>query len=75
MSAESNPIDGDLLKALLDLQSLKLDGSVFSDRVWVTLQDFGKELAPQAAGRLNPFAPISGAAAPAQGEAGATTAN
>lgn len=60
MAADANPIDGDLLKALQDLQRLRLDGSIFSNPVWVTLEDFGKELAPQSAGRPNPFAPIGG---------------
>lgn len=69
---EANPIDGDLLKALQDLQRLSLDASIFSNPVWLTLVDFGKELAPQAAGRQNPFAPL-GATAPAQ--TGTTTAN
>ena len=71
---EANPIDGDLLKALRDLESLKLDGSIFSNPVWLTLKDFGKELAPQAAGRPNPFAPIGGSS-PVSAPTGTTTSN
>ena len=58
-------VDGDLLKTLGQLKKLKLDDSIFSDKVWLSLADFGQTLAPQASGRANPFAPLGGIAVPA----------
>jgi hypothetical protein len=56
---EVSPVDGDLLSALRELKKLKLDDSIFRNPVWLSLTDFGQDLAPQASGRSNPFAPLS----------------
>jgi hypothetical protein len=50
----------DLLPFLLQLNSLKLDDSIFSDPVFVSLEDYTIEIAPQPQGRSNPFAPLGG---------------
>jgi hypothetical protein len=57
-AGETVAVDGDLLSALHDLQQLKLDASIFSDPVWLSLSDFSQTLSPLPAGRPNPFAPI-----------------
>ncbi|MDP6387839.1 MAG: hypothetical protein QGG63_00980 [Candidatus Pacebacteria bacterium] len=51
--------ESDLLTLLLDLRSVKLDESVFSDPVFKSLVDFGQELVSEPVGRENPFAPIN----------------
>ncbi|MBX4209562.1 hypothetical protein KW799_02645 [Candidatus Parcubacteria bacterium] len=60
-ASESASVDTDLLAALRALKKLKLDGGIFTDPAWATLKDFGKVLAPQPAGRANPFSAISAA--------------
>ncbi|MBA3550904.1 hypothetical protein H0W32_01705 [Patescibacteria group bacterium] len=58
--------DGDVVKkdlmALLDkIESISLDGSIFADRAFTSLQDFSVTLVPETPGRANPFAPLSSA--------------
>jgi hypothetical protein len=60
-------IDGDLLTALTQLKRLTIDTSIFKNKVWLTLYDFGQTLAPQKYGRINPFAPFDGAASASAG--------
>lgn len=48
----------ELLVTLLELRSLTLDESLFSDRAFVILRDFSQEVQPQAIGRPNPFSAI-----------------
>lgn len=48
----------DLLPFLFQLNSLKLDDSIFSDPVFLSLEDFTVEIAEQPQGRINPFAPL-----------------
>lgn len=53
--------DSQVILALLDkLDKIKLDDSVFSNKVFVGLVDFSRPIAPQAIGRQNPFLPIGG---------------
>ncbi|MDO8620027.1 MAG: hypothetical protein Q7R64_01610 [bacterium] len=56
----TSPLDAtlgrDLLSALATLKSTKLDTSVFSDPVFLSLKDFSVEILPQPIGRRNPFA-------------------
>jgi hypothetical protein len=59
-------VDGDLLTALRSLRKLTLDDSIFKDKSWATLFDFGQTLSPQPKGRPNPFAPFD-ASAPVSG--------
>ena len=49
----------DLLVVLLNLNNIKLDESIFSSRLFTSLQDFTINLPKTGAtGRVNPFAPI-----------------
>ena len=45
-----------LLVALAKLKSTALDTSIFDDPVFMSLKDFGVEIASQPVGRRNPFA-------------------
>ena len=58
------PEEEDLVSLLLELQSIDLNSDIFSDAVFVTLQDFSVKLTPQPIGRRNPFAPIGVGAEP-----------
>ncbi len=51
-------ISGDILPLLHEIDSLKLDNSIFSDPYFMSLQDFSVQLGSASAGRDNPFAPI-----------------
>src|SRR3990167_1836286 len=48
-------LGGDLLAALALLRTIQLDTSVFVDPIFKSLSDWGKKIAPQPAGRRNPF--------------------
>lgn len=62
-SAAPAPGGANLLTALGNLQTVKLDNSLFSDPAFQSLADFGTTIPPQPIGRLNPFAPLQGTAA------------
>ncbi|OGZ04181.1 MAG: hypothetical protein A2648_01180 [Candidatus Lloydbacteria bacterium RIFCSPHIGHO2_01_FULL_41_20] len=50
----------DLLAVLLNLNNIRLDESIFSSRLFTSLQDFTINLPKTGTtGRVNPFAPIS----------------
>lgn len=51
-------IENDLLTLLLDVRSIKLNGSVFTNEVFKSLEDFGQDIVPEPVGRENPFAPV-----------------
>lgn len=51
-------IGKDLLLSLLKLKTIKLDDSLFKDKVFLSLQDWTIELVPQPVGRNNPFLPL-----------------
>lgn len=55
-------VEGDLLTALGQLQTIRLDTTVFDDPVFESLVDIGTVLAEQPKGRPNPFAPIDSSA-------------
>jgi len=57
-------VENDLLTLLLDIRSVKLDDSIFSEETFKSLEDFGQDIAPEPAGRENPFAPIGFIASP-----------
>ena len=57
-SDTSSVIESDLLTLLLDIRSVKLNGDIFSDPIFRSLEDFGQDLVPEPVGRDNPFAPI-----------------
>ena len=45
---------------LLAIQNIKFNLQLFSDSVFIGLQDWSRELVPQEVGRPNPFAPLVG---------------
>lgn len=50
--------DNELLLLLVNLKSITLDDSIFSDPAFRSLIDFGQELTQEPTGRQNPFAPV-----------------
>ena len=60
--SSSNPAtsqaDQDFLKLLLKIQNVRIDPAVFSNPVFLSLQDDGLPILDQPEGRPNPFAPI-----------------
>lgn len=57
----------DIVDTLLQLRAVSLSGTVFSDPVFSSLQDFGTQIVPEPVGRPNPFAPVSSNAESATG--------
>jgi len=45
----------DIIKAINQINSLQLDSSVFSDPVFLSLEDRSQVIAPQPRGKNNPF--------------------
>ncbi len=62
---ENSPVSQEILATLGNLRTIKLDNSIFTDPLFMSLSDFGVAIPPAAAGRRNPFAPVGadGAAA------------
>ncbi len=56
--SESDSVSRELIVTLSNLNTIKLDDSIFTDAVFVSLSDFGVQIPPQNVGRRNPFAPI-----------------
>lgn len=48
----------ELLQLLLEVRSIQLDDSIFSDPAFQELDSTVQELSPQPTGRTNPFAPL-----------------
>jgi len=57
-SSNTSQMGAEVLAALNQLKILKLDSSIFQDKVYLSLQDFSKPLNPEPVGRINPFNPI-----------------
>jgi len=57
-SVESG-VDKDLVSTLLQLRTVSLTGTIFSDPAFQSLQDFGTQIIPEPVGRPNPFTPAS----------------
>lgn len=56
-----NPTDNvsrELIVTLSSLNTIRLDNSIFSDTVFLSLSDFGVQIPLQNVGRRNPFAPF-----------------
>lgn len=51
------------LALLSQIQSLKIDTSLFTTPAYATLQDYSVDIPSQTVGRPNPFAPFPGAPA------------
>ncbi|MDP3646433.1 MAG: hypothetical protein Q8R25_05080 [bacterium] len=56
--------DQELVATLLALRTVTLSGSIFTDPVFMSLQDFGVEIISEPVGRENPFAPLAPTVAP-----------
>ncbi|MCU0660620.1 MAG: hypothetical protein MUD00_03375 [Candidatus Pacebacteria bacterium] len=55
----TSDVGKEFLATLLNLRTIKLDDSIFSDPAFRSLQDFELALIPEAnPGRLNPFLPL-----------------
>lgn len=57
---QAQVVGQDLIDLLSELQSVKLDDSLFASPAFLGLVDSSVLLSPQPQGRENPFAPISG---------------
>ncbi len=64
-STDSSIIGSQILGLLNQIQSLRIDASLFADPGYQTLRDFSVAIPPENVGRTNPFAPLPGAPAPA----------
>jgi len=67
-----SPVSQEILATLGNLRTIRLDNSIFSDPLFMSLSDFGVTIPPAAAGRRNPFAPV-GQNGPAAAPAATTT--
>lgn len=54
-----SPVTRNLLVTLSNLHTIRLNGAIFADPVFVSLADFGVVIPTQSVGRRNPFAPMS----------------
>lgn len=48
-----------IVETLLQLRSVSLSGTIFSDPAFIYLRDFGTQIVAEPVGRPNPFAPLS----------------
>lgn len=56
--SDTSQVGAQVLSALNQLQQLRLDESVFTDKTFKSLKDFSRPLPTESVGRSNPFAPI-----------------
>lgn len=56
--ANQNQTGRDLLALFAELSALSLNPAVLSNPVFVSLEDFSREIPSEPSGRTNPFAPI-----------------
>ena len=59
-AVQSNRVSTRILSLLSQIQSLKIDKSVFSSNAYNSLVDYTIRIPEQNVGRPNPFAPIPG---------------
>lgn len=55
---KNSVLETNFLSILIDLRLIKLDNSIFSDKAFQSLRDFGQDIVPEPVGRKNPFAPV-----------------
>ena len=60
VTALNSGADQELVALLFELKGIQLDDSIFTDPVFQSLNDFGRDLVPEPVGRKNPFAPLTG---------------
>jgi hypothetical protein len=58
LSGNSQILDNQITQALLRIEQIKLDKSIFSDAIYKTLVDRSEPISQEPIGRANPFAPI-----------------
>lgn len=56
--------EGEVLRALIDIRSIKIDETIFSSKIFESLVKFGREVTAEPKGRDNPFAPPTSEAPP-----------
>jgi hypothetical protein len=61
----SSEADKDVVETLLQLRSITLSGTIFSDPAFLSLKDNGTQIIPEPTGRPNPFLPLPGSTQPA----------
>lgn len=60
-SSDANSvISQNLLVTLQNLHTIKLDDSIFTNPIFVSLTDFGVTIPPENVGRTDPFMPLGG---------------
>ena len=57
-TTDTTRMGAEVLSALNQLRTLKLDNSIFKDKTFMSLKDFSKPLNSEPVGRVNPFSPI-----------------
>lgn len=55
----SSDADKDVVETLLQLRSITLSGTIFTDPAFLALKDNGTQIVPEPTGRPNPFVPLS----------------
>ena len=55
---ETSNVSRELIITLSNLNTIRLDDSIFKDPVFLSLSDFGVQIPLQNVGRRNPFAPF-----------------
>ncbi|PIT91154.1 hypothetical protein COU17_02010 [Candidatus Kaiserbacteria bacterium CG10_big_fil_rev_8_21_14_0_10_49_17] len=64
IAAVANPAEQGLIATLLTLRAVKLDGTILTDPVFMSLKDFSTQIVEEPVGRDNPFAPLSSQSVP-----------
>lgn len=59
-SANAQEVGARVINILNQINSLKIDGEIFSDPAYMTLVDYTITVPEQNVGRPNPFAPLPG---------------
>lgn len=50
--------DRALLETLTNMRNIRLDGYLFESETFLSLQDFSRNIVPEAIGKENPFQPV-----------------
>ena len=58
-TSEASTVTQNLLVQLQNLNTIKLDQSIFNNPVFLSLTDYGVQIPAEPIGRDNPFAPIA----------------
>jgi hypothetical protein len=63
-SAENSRLSSQIISALNQIESLRLDPAIFNDPIYRSLQDRSRPLVEESVGKSNPFDPINSIGAP-----------